>query len=180
MNDEIIFSQSILLIGPSGAGKSTVADELCKITGMQRLCLDYIANQDRKSGFIKRFRNDEEYYLYLIELQLKRAQDLGISGVVDFGAGHSVYDDEEIFERVKTILNKFKNVVLLLPSEDLEESLQLLSKRSTGDYSPNRKFITSPCNGELATIIIYEQGRTPNQIAQDIIYRINNRGAKKR
>ena len=180
MNNEIIFNESILLIGPSGAGKSTVAEELCKITGMQRLCLDYIANQDRKNGFIKRFRNDEEYYLYMLESQLKRAQDLGIPGIVDFGAGHSVYNDEVIFERVKYILSKFKNVVLLLPSEDLEESLQILSKRSTGDYSPNRKFITSPCNEELATIVIYEHGRKPNQIANDIINRINSRDAKKR
>ena len=62
-----------------------------------------------------------------------------------------------------------ENIVLLLPSENLEESLQILSSRSTGDYSPNRRFITSPCNEELATIVIYENGRTPKQVAQDIM-----------
>lgn len=179
MDNEKLYNQSILLIGPSGAGKSTVADELCKITGMHRLCLDYIAHQDRKSGFIKQFKNSEEYNLYMLASQLKRAQELGIPGIVDFGAGHSVYDDKIIFEHVKSILSNFKNIVLLLPSEDLEESLQILSKRSTGDYSPNRKFITSTCNEELATIIIYENGRTPNQIAQDIINSVRiNKDAK--
>lgn len=169
MNNDKIYDQSIILIGPSGAGKSTIANELSKITGMQRLCLDSIANRDRKNGFTKRFRNIEEYNLYMLESQLKRAQELGMPGIVDFGAGHSVYDDKAIFDRVKSILGNFKNVVLLLPSEDLEKSLQILSERSTGDYSTNRKFITSPCNMELATIIIYENGRTPSQIAKDII-----------
>ena len=169
MENDNIYSQSIILIGPSGAGKSTVANELCKITGMQRLCLDSIANRDRRNGFRSNFRNSEEYNLYMLESQLKRAQDLGIPGVVDFGAGHSVYDDKIIFERVKYMLSNFENIVLLLPSENLEESLQILSSRSTGDYSPNRRFITSPCNEELATIVIYENGRTPKQVAQDIM-----------
>ena len=100
MNNDKIYDQSIILIGPSGAGKSTIANELSKITGMQRLCLDSIANRDRKNGFTKRFRNIEEYNLYMLESQLKRAQELGMPGIVDFGAGHSVYDDKAIFSPI--------------------------------------------------------------------------------
>ena len=53
--------------------------------------------------------------------------------------------------------------------------MKILEKRSTGDYSFNRKAITSPCNRELATITIYENHRTPNEIAQEIIKIISDR-----
>lgn len=38
--------------------------------------------------------------------------------VIDFGAGHSVFEDETLFERVRVALEPFPNVVLLLPSAD--------------------------------------------------------------
>ncbi len=175
MKNDRLFNESIILIGPSGAGKSTVAEELTKITHLPRLCLDRIANNDRRSGFRSFFRSADEYNAFLIKKQLERAEQLGLPGVVDFGAGHSVYDDRELFYEVKTRLSKFKNIVLLLPTEDLEKSLQILASRSTGDYSPNRKFITSPCNRELATIIVYENGRSPSEIATEIIRTIDSR-----
>ena len=115
----------------------------------------------------------------MIKTQLERAEKLGIPGIVDFGAGHSVYDNEDIFDYVKKLLSKFKNVVLLLPTQDIEKSLQILASRSTGDYSPNRKFITSPCNNELATMTIYENGRKPNEIAEEIIRIIESRNKSK-
>ena len=124
---------------------------------------------------MKRFRSADEYNAFMIKTQLERAEKIGIPGIVDFGAGHSVYDDEVVFEYVKKLLGKFQNVVLLLPTQDLEKSLQILASRSTGDYSPNRKFITSPCNRELATITIYENGRKPDEIAEEIIRIIDSR-----
>ena len=179
MENERLYNETILLIGPSGAGKSTVAEELSKITHLQRLCLDRIANHDRDTGFMRRFRSADEYNAFMIKTQLERAEKLGIPGIVDFGAGHSVYDNEDIFDYVKKLLSKFKNVVLLLPTQDIEKSLQILASRSTGDYSPNRKFITSPCNNELATMTIYENGRKPNEIAEEIIRIIESRNKSK-
>ena len=105
MENERLYNESIILIGPSGAGKSSVAEELSKITHLQRLCLDRIANHDRDTGFMKMFRNADEYNAYMIKTQLERAEKTGIPGIVDFGAGHSVYDDKGIFE----LLYKFYN-----------------------------------------------------------------------
>ena len=170
-----LYDESIILIGPSGAGKSTVAEELTKIIHLPRLCLDSISNNDRRSGFKRFFRNADEYNAFLIKTQIERAEKFGLPGVVDFGAGHSVYDDKEIFGDVKKRLSKFKNIVLLLPTEDLEKSLKILASRSTGDYSTNRKFITSSCNRELATIIVYENGKKPSEIATEIVRIIDSR-----
>ena len=179
MENEKLYNESIILIGPSGAGKSSVADELSKITHLQRLCLDRIANHDRSTGFMKKFKSADEYNAFMIKTQMERAEKTGIPGIVDFGAGHSVYDNEEIFKYVKKQIGKFKNVVLLLPTCDLEKSLKILASRSTGDYSPNRKFITSPCNRELATMTVYENGRKPSEIAEEIIRIINSRNKDK-
>ena len=172
MENEKLFNESIILIGPSGAGKSTVGKKLSMITHMPQLCLDIIANRDRMTGVMEQFNNSDEYNYYMIKTQLEIAEKNGIPGIVDFGAGHSVYDDENIFNNVKKLLEKFKNIVLLLPCYDLEKSLQILARRSTGDYSPNRKFITSPCNRELATITVYENARNPDEIVSEILKKI--------
>ncbi len=175
VNNNDLYKRSILLIGPSGAGKSTVAEELHKITKMSRLCLDVIANQDKQSGFMNNFKNADEYNAHMIKKVLEKAEADGIPGVVDFGAGHSVYEDLQIFNEVKRELKKFANIILLLPSVNIEESLQIMEQRATGDYSTNKKFIMSQCNRELATMTMYGNNRTPKQIAIEIIEKIKKR-----
>jgi len=170
-----LYNESIILIGPSGAGKSTVAEELRKITRMPRLSLDRIANQNRRSGYMKKFKNVEEHHIHMIKTELERAKSYGKPGIVDFGAGHSVYDDPEKFNELKKMLSKFKNIVLLLPSVDIKKSLEIMEKRSTGDTRDNKKFLTSLCNRELATITIYGEGITPNDIANEIVNIIKDR-----
>lgn len=177
MNDNV-YEKSIILIGPSGAGKSTIAEELSKKLNMQRLCLDRIANRARETGFRQNFKNTEEFNYFMIFEAIKKAKNENMHGIVDFGAGHSVYDDKEIFEKVKNELKPFKNIILLLPSKDEELSLKIMQDRSTGDTSDNLKFIRSSCNKELATITIYGNNRTPSAIADEIISRIKEKQSK--
>ena len=174
MEKSKLYTDSIILIGPSGAGKSTVAEELRKITYLPRLSLDRIANADRRNGVMRNFNSPDEYNLSLLQKVLDAAVKEGVPGIVDFGAGHSVYKSKEIFEKVKKLLSNFDNVVLLLPSENIEESIDIMAKRSTGDYSTNREFILSPCNKELATMTVYGNNRTPEEIAKDILDRIKD------
>jgi shikimate kinase len=174
-NSKKLYEESIILIGPSGAGKSTVAEELRKKTGMQRLCLDIIANRARDTGFTRNFKNADEFNSYMILETLERVKKDGSYGIVDFGAGHSVYDNQEIFERVKAMLKPFKNIVLLLPDKDEEKSLDIMKNRATGDTRDNKKFFESPCNKELATMIIYGNNRQPLEIAEEIMQCIKKR-----
>lgn len=174
-NSKKLYEESIILIGPSGAGKSTVAEELRKKTGMQRLCLDIIANRARDTGFMRNFKNADEFNSYMILETLERVKKDGSYGIIDFGAGHSVYDNQEIFERVKAMLKPFKNIVLLLPDKDEEKSLDIMKNRATGDTRDNKKFFESPCNKELATMIVYGNNRQPEEIAEEIMQCIKKR-----
>ena len=178
MDNSRLYNESIILIGPSGAGKSKIAEKLHERTGLERLCLDTVAKDNRKSGFMKKFKSIEEHNLYMIREIVKRAEKRGIPGVVDFGGGHSVYDDENIFNSVKRELSKFKNVILLLPSADIEEALNILEKRSRKDRKENIKFLTSRCNRELATITIYENNKSPIEVTDEILQIIENRKNK--
>ena len=173
--NEKLYDESIILIGPSGAGKSTVAEQLHLKLNMPRLCLDEKANKARDTGFSENFRNVDEFNYFMISKIIKDAKNQNTYGIVDFGGGHSVYDDKEIFEKVKEQLKPFKNIVLLLPCVDEEQALKIMNARSTGDARDNLKFIKSSCNRELATITVYGNGRTPSDIADEIISLIKKR-----
>lgn len=170
-----MYNESIILIGPSGAGKSTVAEELSRMTKMPRLCLDYLANKDRREGVRDRFYNSDDYNLYLLDKVLTKAKENNLSGVVDFGAGHSVFRNQENLNKAKQMMKGFKNIILLLPYADVEKSLEIMAKRSTGVTDENREFLTNPSNRELATMVFYANDKTPTDIAREIIRYIKDR-----
>ena len=171
-----LYEDSIILIGPSGAGKSTVADDMEKRLKMPRVCLDKMASDARKNGERARFRTPDEFSYYMIHSLISVAEKReGAYAVVDFGAGHSIYKDKTIFAKVKKELKPFKNVVLLLPCKDESKALEIMASRSTGDTSDNLEFLRNPCNRELATMVVYADGRTPQEISDEIMSRIDQR-----
>jgi hypothetical protein len=101
--------------------------------------------------------------------------------VLDFGAGHSFYEDQTLFARVQRALAPYPNVVLLLPSPDLDESVRILNARFTqlladeeGEVDPrllemNEQFVRHPSNTTLAKMIVYTNGKTPEQTCDEII-----------
>ena len=94
--------------------------------------------------------------------------------IIDFGAGHSIYEDKNLREQMKKMCAQFKNIILLLPSKDKEKSREILVERrqiKLGSYrdQDNWHFITSPNNYELATNILYEENKTPEDISREIL-----------
>ncbi len=174
-NNNKLYNESIILIGPSGAGKTTVSEKLSQKTGMQNCRLDRISHKAKKNGLADKFKNIDRFNLFMISELLKIAKEKDLCGIVDFGGGHSVYEDMDAFEKLKELLKPFKNIVLLLPDKDEEKSLDIMERRSTGDITDNRRFIESPCNKELATMIIYGNGRQASEIADEILQVIKER-----
>lgn len=169
--NEDVLKNSILLIGPMGAGKTTVGRSLSSELDMPRISLD---NKEMLQPLYQqrdKFNSFKEFEFFLTSSVLTGIET---PTVIDFGAGHSVYEDPIMFMEIKSLINKFDNVVLLMPSEDKEVSLRKLSELkgiepNSDKYQTNKHFVEMPCNYELATITEYTNGKTPDEISTEII-----------
>jgi len=174
----------IILIGPIGAGKSTVGSLLASSLGLYQCSMD-----DRRWDYYKEIGYDEElakhkretevfwgiyqywkpFEAYAVERLLSEYQQC----VIDFGAGHSVYEDASIFQRVKQALSPYLNVVLLLLSPDLNESVQILNERNEyvpdGNPNINKHFVKHNSNYKLAKFTAYTKDKTPKETCADIL-----------
>ena len=182
----------IVLIGPMSVGKSTIAQLLSEALRLPRIELDEV-----RQTFYNEIGYDES-------LASKIAGDIGLKGLIkywkpfeahaveraieefndcimDFGAGHSVYDDELHFALVENVLKSIKHIILLLPSPDLDQSAKILTQRFTelqlrevGRVDEellrlNEYYIHHPSNQKLAKKVFYTEGKTPPETCQEIV-----------
>jgi hypothetical protein len=101
-------------------------------------------------------------------------------GIIDFGAINSVYDDKDLFARVEHALAPYPNVILLIPSPDMDETVDILKNRfiqmstkagkgfTNELFELNEGFIKHPSNRQLAKLVIYTKGKTPEEICDEI------------
>ncbi|MEL6461471.1 MAG: shikimate kinase [Cyanobacteria bacterium J06636_27] len=173
----------IILIGPEGTGKSTIGKLLSQKLNLPQVSMDEIrwdyykeigweADTQRQireqEGFAGVYRYWKRFLIYSLERLLSEYSNC----VIDFGAGNSVYEDDGEFARACELLSPYKNVVLLLPSPDLDESVDILKQRNQitiNGVEINRFFMTHPSNQKLAKQVIYTKGKTPEEIKEEII-----------
>lgn len=177
--------REVILIGPMGAGKSTQGKLLATALGLPQRSMDELRwgyyreigfddekqrQIGEKEGFGRVYRYWKPFEAHAVERLLADHHDC----VIDFGAGHSVFEDAELFERVQKALAPYPNVVLLLPSPDLEESIRVLHTRygggpPPGEFDLNSHFIRHRSNYDLAKVVIYTEGRTPEETCDSIL-----------
>jgi hypothetical protein len=104
--------------------------------------------------------------------------------IVDFGAGHSVYEDATLLGRVHRALAPYPNVILLMPSADVGESVALLNgrlaallEREVGTVDPavlamNEHFVVHPSNYQLAKQVVFTRDKTPKETCEEILQRL--------
>lgn len=172
---------SILLIGPMGVGKTCVAKALSEALGLPYVDSDalrwaYFARQPDYDGqkvealFEASRGTDAFRYMKPFEARFTvHLLENGEDRVIDFGAGYSVYEDEVLFEWVRSAFAKYRHVLLLRYSKGEAESLAVLRERHP-DVPPalyealNRVFIESPCNALLATHTIDTKDKTIQEV----------------
>ncbi len=81
---------------------------------------------NREQGFLAAFRQWWPSVAYATERVLADHRHC----VIDLGAGHSHYEDRVLFERIQRAFAPYQNVVLLLPSPDLDKSVRILRARN--------------------------------------------------
>jgi hypothetical protein len=181
---------NIILIGPAQTGKSTVA----KLLG-QRLDMPVFDFDDQRWQYYEEIGYDKvkaqkireeqglaalaQYWkpfdIYTVERVLGAFPE---GYVMAFGAVHSFYDDDALFARAKQALAPFENIVLLLPSPDVEESIEILRHRliikrpdlnADEVMALDRLFIEHHSNYDLAKMIVYNKDKTPHETCDEII-----------
>lgn len=176
-------SRAIVLIGPPRAGKSTVGALLSDRLGIPQVKMDSVrfayyreVGYDEAfakqlydtGGFWSLYRYWKPFEVHAVERVLADNQD----AVIDFGAGHSVHEDAEAFERVRLALEPFPHVVLLLPSTDARESLRILKDRdpSFENCAPglSELCISHDSNLRLAKFVVHTRCRTPEETCDEI------------
>jgi shikimate kinase len=104
----------IILLGPPTVGKSTISKALGEKLGLEVISLDM--NQMKFGGF------GEKNEVKCVEWAL--SNKVNTPSILDFGGGHVYWDG------VKDLLKGYKNVFVLIPSEDYELSDEILRKNS--------------------------------------------------
>lgn len=187
---------TIILIGPICAGKSTIGRMLADQLGIKGYELDdlrqgyydeigydrevasaIVNGEDGMTGLIRYWKPFEAHAVERVVSEHRNC-------VLSFGAGHSVYENKDLFARVKNALASFENVILLLPSPDLDETVKILNsrfssllEREVGKVDPmllelNEHFVKHPSNYQLAKITIYTQGKSPDETCGEILEKI--------
>ncbi len=181
-------SSDIILIGPIGAGKSTVGLLLATRLGLPQCSIDeYRWGYYREIGYDKELAKHKretegfwgiyQYWKPFEAHAVERLLSEHKKCVIDFGAGHSVYEDAFLFQRVRQVLQPYSNIVLLLPSSDLDESVQILNERNKympdGSLNINEHFVRHPSNYQLAKFTVYTKAKTPEETCNEILQLVN-------
>jgi shikimate kinase len=184
---------TIILIGPMSAGKTTIGKLLAEKLGLPQYALDEdrweyykeigydetLASQIAKSeqGMLGLLNYWKPFEAYAVERVLSEHSNC----IIDFGAGHTVFEDATLFTRVERALYPFENVILLLPSADLDKSVEILNSRfrrllmkEVGEVDPellsvNEHFVKHPSNRKLAKMVIYTEGKSPEETCAEIL-----------
>src|SRR5262245_29179040 len=181
----------IVLIGPMQAGKSTQGKLLAQKLGLPNASIDAMggkyyteagldparAQHLRKTeGELSAYKYFEQFLLSALERHLRENRNC----VIDLGAGHSVYWEAADFQRAQQLLAPYRNVVLLLPSPDLDESAAILGERTSqiawlnrireqNGFDMNERFLRHHSNFDLAKFIVYTKGKTLTETRDEIL-----------
>jgi len=94
--------------------------------------------------------------------------------IFDFGAGVGISESREQFTRVQRALAAYRNVVLLLPSPDVAESLRILRQRDADppsdlNFDFNAHFLHHHGYTDLAQFTVYTAGHSPQATCDEIL-----------
>jgi shikimate kinase len=172
----------IVMIGPIDAGKSTISRLLAENLNIPHYEMDQLREgyykelglNKAKAIKIKDKKGPIAFLKFLKPFEahaVARIIEDYEYGIIDLGAGHSVYENKALFKKVYKALAPIEHVILLLPSPDKEECEKILNSRSEFKmvHDLNKSFIYSESNYLLAKKIFYTKGKTTMETYCEIL-----------
>lgn len=181
--------KDVILIGPMCVGKSTVGALLAEKLGipqkpMDDLRWDYYTEIGYDHAIEEKIREENgtmavlAYWKPFEAHAVERLLNEFTNCVFDFGAGHSMFDGE-LFDRVAKVMAPYANIILLLPTQNLDESVDILQKRfealhgwdgiAEDGTNVHEYFVKHPAHQKLAKHTVYTQDKTPAQTCAEIL-----------
>jgi shikimate kinase len=183
--------EGIILIGPEKAGKTAVGQLLA--ASLDLPFYDLTADTVRfrtgtgpDSERLIEIYNSEGYEAVLRYLMPLRA-DVVVQalahyerGVVELPARYAFFDREPMLVQVQPAMRAYGRTILLLPSPDIDRSVQILDECSRIIYHGldwNEYFVRHPSNRRLAKQIVYTKDKTPAETCAEIMARLDHTSA---
>ncbi|KAL7782085.1 hypothetical protein V8C43DRAFT_296889 [Trichoderma afarasin] len=179
-----MYDETIILIGPEGSGKSTIGKILAKTLSKELYTLDrhrdelyapYGYDKDLAAkiyeekglwAFYQHWKTFEYKTVVHILQNASQEGDQFYGKILDFGAGHSVFENPQELENIETLIKPYENVILVMPCEDVDEVVKITEARRGHELGLNKHFMEHPSNKRLAKHIIYTKDTTAEECAE--------------
>lgn len=173
----------IVLTGPIGVGKSTQAKLLGEKLDMPVCVYDSVKSEYRckvglneeKALSIEKESGTYDLLQYINEFKSKILQQIiddHPNHIIDLGGGAHSFDEPHQIERARKAFESVKEVILLIPSLDLETNINsLLGIKENREI--NTFLIMHPTNNMFATKTVYTLGKTPDEVLYDILVKLS-------
>ncbi len=175
----------IILIGPVRTGKSTLGKLLSDKLGQPCVALDnlrwkYYREIGYDEALAKTIRQQGGFLALVLYWQLFEAYAIERvlaehrHCVFDFGAGAGTSENRENLARIQQAFAPYSNVVLVLPSPDLEETLEILKARDRNppddlSFDFNRHFLERGFYQQIAKHTVFNKGKLPEETRDEIL-----------
>lgn len=187
MSESHASDESIILIGPEGAGKTTIGKIIAETLSKELYSLDRHRDElyapygyDREYGqkiykehgtfaFLAYWKPFEFQTVQHILQNANKQVGSFYGKILDFGAGHSVYENPEQLHIIAELMKPYRNVILVLPCDDVAEAVEITEARRGHQLEYNKLFMEHESNRRLAKHVVYTKDRTPEECAQAVL-----------
>lgn len=170
-------NKTIVLTGPIGVGKTTLAGLLGADLGLPVCTYDEIKDKyrckiglsrekaleiNKNKGAYAMIQYMNEYKSQILEPIIRDHPN----HIIDLGAGAHSFDEPHQIERARNAFNLVDEIVLLMPSKDLEVNIKSLPGFKE-NWEVNTYLIMHPTNKLFSTKTVYTHGKTPEEVLRD-------------